>query len=236
MRRDVALTVIAIVCLAGATWFTSHQQAAQSFTGSHLVLLTKDGDRFRNYDYYHPTNADENGDLDWPMTVVFYEWAEVDRVKGYLNPPYSNGGMTIYGRVQDVSPRAIPNATTPYWDSDKGKKTDLGEYQGSFQEHYRLYAPNSADAMYNDSWGYYVLATTHRDYLENTEDGYSGLSEQAAGILGIYWNQAFPGHDYTQADVYDSQNYEDYHWDPASNYTHLWDNDGRMSKFYVPTP
>ena len=85
-----------------------------------------------------------------------------------------------------------------YLDSDKGIK-DGACTAWSFTNHMRLYA-DPDDQMYNVSWGFYVLGTTHRDYMECSPWSYFGDSEYAEIDVAQYarqvWSPANVHYDY----------------------------------------
>ena len=115
---------------------------------------------------------------DWPVTLLFGNNANVNKVKdGPLAPKYDQGG-TCAGAM---NMRVGPNFAGMVWDSDSGKKTTCCPITGS-DIHFRVYADHddSPDRLYNVSLGYYVVGTSHHDIREcgsSTQYGYSETAE-----------------------------------------------------------
>jgi hypothetical protein len=128
------------------------------------------GDYFWNYDFNtksfdltNKTDAQSYGD--WPVTVIFTNQARLSLVKTalwsgrYKAPMY----MKLYDRGSDPLKK-------PVWDKDSGEYTGQACYGTKY--HYRLYGPDTDmggdGSFYNSDLGYYVVATTHVDYHDQT--------------------------------------------------------------------
>jgi hypothetical protein len=124
------------------------------------------GDYFWNYDFdssqldlTKKTTAERHGD--WPVTVIFTNESRLSLVKStiwsghFKSPMY----MKLYDRGSDPLKK-------PVWDKDSGNY--LGNACVGTKWHYRLYGPDTDiggdGSFYNADLGYYVIATTHKDY------------------------------------------------------------------------
>ena len=147
--------------------------SANHSDGGTLRLLSIHEDQFHNWDF-------QNGGarVDWPITILYWGNAEVDKIKdAYRAVGWSGGtcGDSMWGHYND--------GYGLDWDTDDGIKVPC--IPGCFVSgyHVRLYAPPGTDRMYNPSWGYYVFASSHRDRSElcvGAERQY-GWSEDAEG-------------------------------------------------------
>lgn len=167
----LALIVLALAVVAMGVHNTSY-----AWTTDNLATLSIDEDRFRNYDFESETDSSSN--VDWPVTMLHWNNAEIDKVKDIY------WGSTIFGNVMNGK---IDDGNGWVWDDDRGTKsgktfsTSVDEY---VLIHMRLYAPNPPDYLSNNSWGNYVLGTTHYDqYPETEESNWHGYSEYAENDL-----------------------------------------------------
>jgi hypothetical protein len=213
----VALAIAAVVALGGARTTQAHYTACCG----NLRLLYSNGDAFRNYDFYDYVVSSTG--VDWPVTLLFYHNAEVDRIKDAMSGRgYTHGGITIHGRLSD------DGGATFVWDDDGGKKQ--GSDQTAFY-HFRLYANPATDRNYSPGWGFYVFGTTHQDYQECC-GGWHGESEQAETHIAADAGLAFgvsPAYD--NANFY---NYEPFRLESGDDGLHRWRNSGRATYVYVP--
>ncbi|MDQ5821415.1 MAG: hypothetical protein M3540_08245, partial [Actinomycetota bacterium] len=92
-------------------------------------------------------------EADWPSTLIFGNNATIMKVKnGLEGQGYAAHPATpMYGYLTQGP------GSCCVWDADEGRKT--GPCSGT---HYRVYA-DADERMYTPSWGYFVMATTHRD-------------------------------------------------------------------------
>jgi hypothetical protein len=226
--RTIGYTLASLLGLAGGLIALGQEnQRAEAWHAASFALLTINDDSFRNYDF---TDQNESWDLvDWPVTMVFWNSAEIDRVKGIYD--LCCDGAQIYARVNDGA-----EGSGPVWDDDGGIKdwpcSFLNEKESTW--HMRLYA-DSDDQLYTPGWGFYVLGTTHEDYHECTfpESGRKfGWSEWVESNKFVPWIRA---KGYTAWDDYmNFSNYEPYWEEQYGGERHVWENDGMSSWVYIP--
>lgn len=212
----IALAAIAIGVFAGLLLGNSLPPPARAASTSHLTTLYIQEDRFRNYDFNSKTDSSSN--VDWALSMLFYNDAEVDKVKDILSPPYNFSGGSKYARLDEGSGWL--------WDKDGGRK-DI--YCPSYQteaRHMRIYA-DSNDRLYNVSWGYYVLASTHKDWQECWFGSEFGWSEETEDIFADFLDEE----GYTVFEDWNYwYNYEGSRWEG----NHYWSNNGYATAVYVP--
>ena len=117
---------------------------------------------FYNYDF----DASSPGSLgnerwrhvDWPVTLIFYGNANVDKVKQSLGALLNAFGSSMHGRVWDRQANRWVD------DSDAGTKAGLCNFW-DHEPHVRYYAAPD-NAMFSIHYGYTVIGTTHRDWME----------------------------------------------------------------------
>lgn len=156
LRTPAYATPILLVVAALAALMTVHVASANHSDGGTLRLLSMNEDQFHNWDF-----QGAGARVDWPVTLLFWGNAEVDKVKdAYKRVGWSGGacGDSMWGHYND--------GYGLDWDTDDGVKIPC--LPGCFVSgyHIRLYAPPGTDRMYNPSWGYYVFASSHRDRSE----------------------------------------------------------------------
>ncbi|MCM8750676.1 hypothetical protein NET02_16150 [Thermomicrobiaceae bacterium CFH 74404] len=144
-------------------------------TTTTYTTVSYSGDTFYNWDNTSTSCACGNA-VDWPVTMVFRTYADVNKVKRILG---GVGGDPMYLRAND--------GTGWFWDSDGGNKKLISGYLDWFH-HIRLYAPNPPDYFYSTAWGRYVLGTTHIDKNESSRDNKQfGWSETAEEWFAAYF-------------------------------------------------
>jgi hypothetical protein len=197
--------------------------AATARSGNLTIMQIRE-DRFRNYDFLSRSVAANN--VDWAMSLLFWNNATINRVKNSgIGPLYDQTGGTMYGRMRETS-------AGPYvWDADGGRKTTKCPglpTQPSSARHYRIYADGD-DRLYNLDWGYWVFGSTHWDINECRISGGAsfGYSEDAEGLLVSAWNSrtAWPA----------TNDWASWHNNEPFRVAgdHVWDNNGLASLFYV---
>ena len=83
----------------------------------------------------------------------------------------------MYARLKDSDGSAE-------WDEDGGKKTRLCPVFGQTAYHSRFYADGD-ERLFNTSWGFYVIATSHQDHNACSRIGrWHGRSEEAEKFVG----------------------------------------------------
>lgn len=220
-RRLTYLALVPLLAVLAVVIGVRASDAATPANGyTNITFLNGDGtDSFYNYDFQSIPGTATNASM--PVGLIFFNNAEVDKVKGLLGGRYVVGpplASENYAYLRDAPTNAL-------YDSDNGRKTGFGSCNGVV-DHYRLYADGD-DRMYDVDWGYFVVGTAHRDVNELCNASY-GYSESAEGRLGGYWNELGyrRAHDWIFA-----YNYEPFRVDGA----HVWDNDGYMTGFCVPS-
>ena len=172
MKRNALLLIVIILALSTSIT-NSFILADHSAQTTSFYSLTMGEDRFYNWDFENDDRSTRTN-VDWPVTMLFYNDADVQLVKDMY---YTFVGSSMYARLNDGS--------SWVWDKDGGTKSGLCTSQ---IYHMRVYA-DSDDHMYNTSWGYYVLGTTHIDNnecLPLSDEYWSGDSEQAEGHFAMH--------------------------------------------------
>lgn len=207
----MAIPLMAIIAVSGFSLF------ADAATTTKLTTLSSDGDSFYNYDFLSDSSASSNN-VDWPITMLHYNDAEVDKVKDIY-----------YGASIASQKHARMNDGGWTWDSDLGTKSgifwsdSLGEY---VYIHQRVYAPNPPDYLSNTPWGNYVISSTHYDdypleawsgYSENAEDDFALIASASYTVFEDWSN-------FSNSEPYREEN----------NGSHIWLNDGFATAVNVP--
>jgi hypothetical protein len=205
--RRVALCA---VCAAGIALLGG--SAARSASTSHLTLLYVNEDSFRNYDFLSQTVSASN--VDWPVTLLFYNNANVNKAK-----IFAWTGSTMYGRMND--------GTGYVWDSDKGSKDSLCPIVGD-AHHYRVYAPPTTDRLYNVTWGYWVFATSHIDHNECGFGSYSGYPDRTEDYVATQFANAGYQVERNWASFSNPEPYR------VEGGDHIWSNDGYATRIRIP--
>ncbi|GIU72411.1 MAG: hypothetical protein KatS3mg003_1890 [Candidatus Nitrosocaldaceae archaeon] len=184
----------------------------------NLMIIYNDGDRFYNHDFLSNIDPPSNYDVDWPVTMLFCNNADINKVKWiYWGPTIAT---PMYMKMNDGN-RWV-------WDSDMGTKNSFW-YSGYLQQwvklHMRIYAPNPPDYMTNYNWGKYVVGTTHYD--EFWLESWSGYSQYAEYDLSTYaYNKGY------QVYVDSEPMYNNDNRGNINN--HIWQNDGYATRVCVP--
>lgn len=212
--------VIALIALAAPQAAVSQTAKAGNFR-----VIKKRGDGFRNYDLREKTVSRTK--VDWAVSLLFWNDAEIDKVKSALSIKYDQEGGPMYARLKN-------NGGAYVWDEDKGKKTTLCPglpTQPSEAYHYRIYATPDNDRMLNRVWGYYVFATTHIDHEEcpGGDATWFGRSEVAeeylTGVATDAWGASAVRNDHRSFG-----NGEPFRREG----NHIWDNNKYASYIQVP--
>lgn len=154
--------------------------AVQSARANHddmgvLRIITIREDQFLNWDFHNQGES-----VDWPINLLFWNNAEIDKVKRQYQ--FQDGwsgsgcGHTMWS--------ALTDGYSWTWDGDDGIKRPCLPACMTSATHLRLYAPPATDRFYNPSWGYYVIASSHKDQSEfcffGTKHGWSEDAEEHA--------------------------------------------------------
>lgn len=224
-RSSLKLTSVIVGALVGVSSAIGWAAPTQASTAASLTQITvyPSGDSFYNYDFINHGAAYNN--VDWGLDMLFWGGANITKVKSiytgypnYLLTAPSSSQMSAY----------INDGLGLTWDDDNGVKYPLCPSYQDTSPHMRVYAIPGQDYNYNDSWGYYVLGSTHRDWQEcwvGTQYGWSEDQEinfksmaQAAG----YTNTA-----------HDFMSWNNLQWSYWEG-NHYWQVDGYASSVQVP--
>ena len=190
--------------------------ASRGATTSNLTLLTVAEDSFYNYDFTSKTVSSNN--VDWPVSLVFYGNADVNKVKNIY------WGVTILANTMYAY---LNDGQGFVWDEDRGTKGVVwSNCTNSYVWlHMRVYAPNPPDYLYNIYYGKYVIATAHYDQFPL--ESWSGYTECAEKHLAAIAKSK--GYTVYQ-DLFYFYNYEPYRIEG----NHIWLNNGYATYIYVP--
>jgi len=248
-RQGLLLAILAVVAGAiaviGLTAVTpmavdAHSSGHSCTSSNHCTpsvgLVYSYGDRWDNYD--SNSQSLHNNNVDWAVDPVFYDNAEVDKVKNLINQyngvGHSGGTKHIIVREANEYQNGSSISYVQMWDDDSGKKNvapNCSTYTSAY--HYRVYADESAyshDRFYNDTWGFYVIATAHWDENDGCSGARHGWGENAEATVRA-WSDNVPGWGIT-ANYWNMSNNRCCFFD--KNNTHYWQNTGAASVIEVP--
>lgn len=138
----------------------SRQAEAWTTQNFSWVFAPNSLDRFMNYDGGNPGYSTN---VDWPVRYLWKGNAEIDKVKDRIDG--CGGDPTLFDqRCSSGGPISLHMVVTgpgDFYDSDNGKKAGNS---CSWDQHMRLYADPGQDRNYNQTWGFYIVSTSHRDY------------------------------------------------------------------------
>ena len=228
-----ALSFLRVLVLLGMLYFVAIapiQSASADHNNSWGYVDMGSSDYVYNYDFFSEDFSEDN--LDWPVTIIFANNAEIDRVKNDLRPHgFNETGSSKKGRVSDSSTSGF------VWDSDRGLHQDACPVQA----HYRVYAPADDRLGYNTTLGYFIIATTHQDrYHHNwcppgTEA--FGWSETASNTVRTAAIQAY-GSSNVDSNSINMRNRIPAHWsgtDDDEEDDRYWQNSGYAHRINVPS-
>jgi hypothetical protein len=210
-RVIIGIIAGSAVWLAGLFGF----QGAGAASTSKLDIVDIGSDSVWNYDF--TTKSVSSSNVDWPVTLIFRNNAEVDKVKNYFNDTWACAGDK-YGRYFD-------NGDTFAWDADAGAKsrcTLLGDVY-----HMRVYADGD-DRLYNTEFGYWVYGTTHIDHNEQLSGEWFGESEKSEE-----WWRDWAANERGWTICSDCQNMKNSEAYRAEG-NHRWRNSGYATRVRVP--
>jgi hypothetical protein len=215
-RVRLAFFLATAVCGSGLLIAGS---AGGATTNSLYQIDAGYGDFFYNYDFTTTNGAGWNT-VDWGISLLFYNNAEIDKVKGQVS------GYPFGASVASPMWAYMWNNGTwgPGYDEDSGKKTDTPSCLGSTR-HFRIYAPPTTDRFYNPSFGYYVIASTHYDHHELCNDWY----DDSEGTEHDVGNRV--GHRSGNGVWHDWGYLYNYQWYDEGN--HHWRQNGYATYVYV---
>lgn len=225
MRAVALLVMLALLELVAGP-----PQSAWAAESSNLTpLLFPDKDIIYNYDFTTTTGAGYQT-VDWGTSLLFYNNASVNKVKGDgAVARYFAFGGPQYGWVDDGTTTGPSGTQTPrgFYDSDRGIKTDTPSCFGDTR-HFRIYADGD-DRLYDMGLGYWVYATTHKDFNELCADYYGDSEGTENDVAARFRNN---GHAVFE-DYASFFNYEPKHVDRL-NSKHRWDSNGKATYVNIP--
>ena len=147
-------------------------------------------------------------------------------LNGYLS--YSNNGTK--DAVMDDN-----NGVGYIADTDRGKKVSPCPPTNQWYQHYRVYAPNSTDRMYDPVWGYYIIGTEHYDINDGCASPAAGYSETAEGWLAQWSRNVWGAGNVLEDFGYFSNEEPFLRSETSDGRPHIWDvSDGKGTMVYVP--
>ena len=224
-RVIILLTIVIFV--ATVTFQLIRAVTAGPATNSnYYVVCISSSDCFINWDSESSTSFTLST-ADWPVTIIYYGNAEVDKIKLSYGWPLTGLGNSEYLYIIDDG--------IGFVDSDRGMKTltyiddtVCGIHLGWVYVHVRLYADPERDYDTDPLWGHYVIATSHLDKAPFEDwSGFPSIAEHYAlqYAIGMGWNG-----------IIDALNV--YNADPTCRFGHnghhININDGYASIIYVP--
>ncbi len=167
MKASIVKRVVVRGLLTSLLVITPFLPYVLAWTTTNLTVLGIAEDRFYNYDFESNTVASDN--VDFPVTMVFWGNAEVNKVKSIFFGT---------GAIAQAKYEKLYDGYGWVWDTDRGTKGIVySTYLNSLVYlNIRIYA-DSDDRLYNSYWGYYVIATTHYD--DFPDEDWAGWSEYA---------------------------------------------------------
>jgi hypothetical protein len=208
------LYLMAAVCALAAGIALLPMNVLGSSTRNLTTLGFGYSDAIYNYDFEN--QAVDATHVDWAMSLLFYNNANVNKIKSILNSSY-----WIYGSSENAY---LNDSGSWEWDSDGGRKTAAPSCTGS-DAHYRVYAPSAFDDFYNPSFGYYLLGTTHHDHHELCDAWYDDSEGTESDIARRMSARGY----YTR---YDYAWFYNAQFETQGN--HTFNNDGYATYIEVP--
>jgi hypothetical protein len=228
MRHRLDLKRVAVMLVIVLPIWITPSASASSTKNLYLVGMSYD-DWVTNYDFNERADKDLAKHVDWGVTLIFWNNAEIDKVKEIGDKLYDRFGANKHSIVKDRSEKSDGHGGYR-WDTDAGIKDTRCPQGDQRAIHFRIYAPgdkkdaeNGGDRMYNPNFGFYVVATSHVDHNECRPSGsrFDG-SEVAEEHIANYYRRAGYGV------------YED--WSTMYNQephrvegNHTWDSNGRVT-------
>lgn len=214
MCKTVGVALLVVLLLTSV--FAS---IANTWSTQNLLWGYGDYYWFRNYDFTSENDSSTN--VDWPVSMVFWgPDANVNMAKFVLGWPYTNGSHMKF-HYYDVL-----NGYDDF-DEDGGVKTDPTDMNGW---HARIYGKPGWDYFYDDSVGFYVLATTHKDWYSN--DQRYGYTSDAA-YAGLVYASLTVGTENVENHFSYLYNYESYRVQSSFWENHVWEHDGWARGVYI---
>jgi hypothetical protein len=231
-RLSARLTMVLLATCAITFGTGGPSRAGVDTPNSKIYFVAFDGGNyFLNYDgsEYADLNRQRHT-RDWPITLLYWNSASVDKVKNKLGDLYQNSHNSREWEGYQLHPHRTR------FDGDKGKKTECYN-QNRVDRHFRIYGPSGSgvprqDRFYGPNWGYFVVASSHFDFGDGDCSGKRkfGYSEHAAQIIARDSDIVGMRETKNYLQLYNRERlrYDKYHHD------HVWQNDGKASVLRVP--
>lgn len=197
---------------------------AGAATASNYIWVNWGDDYLRNYDNLSTSAASNN--VDWPVTIAFTNNATVDKAKSSMESWSENfDDMSTTPMYMQMTDDGTSGGIR--WDQDRGKKVPMCPATGLSSPHYRVYGIGDSERLYNSTVGYWVPATTHRDYNEcppinthydDTEAVEQLIADDAADNTTVERNRWF----FFNAEPYRAEG------------NHVWDSNGYVTTVRIP--
>jgi hypothetical protein len=208
---------------------TASPALAGNPTTTQLNQVGLAGDVWYNYDF---TDQIANFDrVDWPVMAIFYNNADVTKIK--------NGYAQWYPKTSNSIKYAAMNDGNGFgYDSDRGVKLTACPPGGWF-EHMRIYSHGDEvyDRMFNISYGFWVMGTSHFDLNDGCDGSEFGWSEIAdswfAQRARERWGANNVFEDCCAMFNVEQQNPRRVELD-ENNRNHIWDSDGNATYVFIP--
>jgi len=210
-KKIISVVVMAILLLIALP------TAASAWTADNFDTIEIGDYTWCNYDFNSESAVYTN--TDWPISVIFWgEGAEVDAAHALL---WAWTGWSQHAYYNDGGGWE--------WDSDGGRKSALGDGDAW---HCRIYAETNGDRCTHDTWDYYVVGSSHRDYKDFPSYEYFGDTDDANAQVLMKADDTV-GAENVDDDFLFTDNYEDWRKEGASEPYHVWDFDGWAEGVYM---
>jgi uncharacterized protein (UPF0333 family) len=222
---SILILLAILLAFAGLAYF-KESYAGPATPTNYYTLCIGTSDCFKNWDsnsdsIFNPSTAD------WPVTIIYYGNAEVDKIKIAYSWLLTGFGNSMYMLMTD-------DGKTWFVDSDRGMKDVFiflpplklcGYTIDIAYAHVRLYANPDRDYNVHPDLGRYVIATSHLDeWPFESWSGFASVGEEVAitAALNLGWTV-----------------YPNYAYGYNSDYcrivgSHINNNDGWISYIRVP--
>jgi hypothetical protein len=240
--------IVALLAAAGlgmATQLDINVAEGHTTSTGHLTYIHRNNDRWYNYDFTQQNHSSQS--VDWAVNLIFQNGGEVDKVKDdlYWGPVGCDNPLLGYVCLPGDTPCGSQmnmmlndnDGPGEHWDADRGTKNpnhgccDIPGHELEFV-HARIYAPTNDDQFDTLGKGYYVIATSHKDFecinaIEHDTGG-SAQSEEAEEELATRAENVLPGNNNVIQDLVPLDNAEG--WPiPRPDGSDEWHNDGKAS-------
>lgn len=208
------LYLVAAVCALAAGIALLPATVIGASTSNLRTLGFGYGDSIYNYDFEN--QAVDSTHVDWATSLLFYDNANINKIKSILESSY-----WLFGSKENAY---LDDSGFWEWDQDGGMKTEIPTCLGS-DAHYRIYAPPETDDFYNPNFGYYLFGTTHHDHHELCDSWYDNSEGTESDIANKMSSRGY----YTRYDYawfYNAQS--------ETQGNHHWNNDGYATYIQVP--